>query len=143
MYKRKVFQAGKVIEVGDKKIKVELFSQELPSACTAKGCSACKSYLPQTTREYPKSDFVCEVFADDIVKVESWQINDGTAAVAVFMIPILFFAVFYYISTILGAPAESIVSIIFAIFGGIFGFGITVAFEKIFCKFNPTKIFRE
>jgi len=143
MWKKKVLRAGKVLEVGAKKIKVELFSKELPAVCQTKGCTACLSYSPQTVRNYRKNDFENDVLVGDVVKVGAWQINDGTAAAALFMIPILFSAVFYHISTVAGVSQESILSIFFAVLGGIFGFGITVSLDKIFRKINPTKIFKE
>ena len=143
MWKNLVFRAGKVVEVGGEKIKVELFSKTLPAACQAKGCSACKSYSAQIVREYPKSDFASEVAADDIVRVEAWQINDGVAAAALFMTPILFSAVFYHIAVVAGVSQESALSVLFAVLGLIFGFGIAVISDKIFRKLNPTKIYKE
>ncbi|MCL1945905.1 MAG: SoxR reducing system RseC family protein [Chitinivibrionia bacterium] len=143
MWKKYAPRAGKIIEIGKEKIKVELFSKELPSACKAKGCNACQTYSPQIIRDYSKSDFACAVAINDIVKIESCQINDGLAATTVFLTPLLFSAIFYHISYIIGIDSEDILSIFFAIFGAIFGFFIVVVFDKIFRKLNPTKIFKE
>jgi positive regulator of sigma E activity len=143
MWKQKLLRAGKIIEIGDKKIKIELYSKTLPSACQAKGCSACKSHSPQIEREYSKSDFQNEVSPGDTVRVETWQMNDGLAATVLFITPLLFAAVFYHIAVVSGISQESILSILIAVFGGISGFGISVIFDKIFRKINPAKIFKE
>lgn len=143
MWKKYVPRVGRIIEIGKKKIKIELFSKELPSACQAKGCNACQTYSPQIARDYSKSDFASDVALNDIVKIESCQINDGLAATAVFLTPLLFSAIFYHISYITGIDAEDILSIGFAIFGAVFGFFIVIIFDKIFRRLNPTKIFKE
>jgi len=143
MWKKKNFRAGSVEAIDGEKIKIKLYSKNLPAACAAKGCSACKSYSPEVIREYPKGYFANEVSVGDIVKVESWQINDGTAATALFLVPLLFSAVFYHIAVVIGISQESILSVLFAILGGVFGFGLAVSFDKIFRKINPTKIYKE
>lgn len=143
MWKKKNFRAGSVVEVGEKEIKVTLFSKDLPAACMAKGCSACKSYSPEIVREYAKSDFVNDVSVGDIVKVESWYINDGFAATALFMTPILFSAISYHVAVVSGISQESIWAVLIVIFGAIFGFLLVVFFDRVFRKFNPTKIYKE
>jgi len=143
MWKTKVFRAGKIVEIGEKKIKVELFSKTLPTQCQAKGCTACQTHSAQIVRAYPKNNFVNEVSVDDIVKIEAWQINDGFAATALFMTPILFAAVFYHIAVVCGISQESIFSILTALLGGIFGFGIAVFFDESFRKLNPAIIIKE
>jgi positive regulator of sigma E activity len=136
-------RVAKVLEIKENKIKLELFSNELPSACKSKGCSACKSQSPQIIRDYPKSDFLSEVAINDIVKVESRQVEDATAAAVLFLTPILFSAIFYHISSIRGISSENILSVVFAFLGGLFGFALVIIFDKIFRKLNPTRIFKE
>jgi hypothetical protein len=136
-------RVGKVLQVCGNKIKVELFSNDLPPVCEAKGCNVCVSHSPKIQRYYPKSDFCGEVAVNDIVKIQSVQINDGFAAALVFLPPFLFAAVFYCASTALGASSQSILSVAFAVLGGIFGFSSVAVFDKIFRRLNPTKIFKE
>jgi len=136
-------RAAKVLQVDKNKIKVELFSNELPSACKAKGCNVCASNSATIQRYYSKSDFLGEVAINDIVKIESVQINDGLAAAVVFLTPILFSAIFYCASTAAGVSSQSVLSVAFAVLGGIFGFAAAAVFDKIFRKFHPTKIFKE
>lgn len=143
MWKKKLFRVGVVEKIGEEKINVKLFSKDLPAACAAKGCSACKSHSPEMIREYDKKSFVDNVTVGDIVKVEAWQISDGVAATALFMIPILFSAVFYHIAIVVGVSQDSIISVLIAVLGAIFGFLISFVFDKIFRKLNPTKIFKE
>jgi len=136
-------RAAKVLQVGENKIKVELFSNELPSECKAKGCNVCASNSAKIQRYYPKSDFGCEVAINDIVKIESAQINDCLAAAIVFLTPLLFSAVFYCVSTANGVSQNGILSVAFALLGAIFGFLIAALFDKIFRKLHPVKINRE
>ncbi|MDR0305050.1 MAG: SoxR reducing system RseC family protein [Chitinispirillales bacterium] len=136
-------RAGKILQVNRDKIKIELFSNELPQSCEVKGCNVCKSHSPKIERDYPKSNFCDEITVNDIVKIECLQINDGVAAAIVFLTPLLFSAVFYYVSTALGISLQSVLSIVFAVFGGIFGFVAVAIFDKIFRRLNPAKIFKE
>ena len=139
-----LLRAAKVLEIKENKIKVELFSRQLPSSCEAKGCSACKlSDSSKTIRYYPKSNFINEVVIDDILKIESKEINDGAAAAILFLTPIFFAAIFYYISVNMGISIDSALSVAVAIFGGGFGFMLAVIFDKIYRKLNPAKIFKE
>jgi len=136
-------RAGKVLEISRDRVKVELFSKDLPLECAAKGCSACKSYSPRVERFYRKIDFLQEVAIDDIVKIESRQIEDGIAAMILFLTPLLFSAIFYHISSMAGIDSEDILSIGFAVFGGIFGFVAVFVFDKIFRRLNPLRILKE
>ena len=130
-------RAGKVLEIKGDKIKVELFSDRLPQACNAKGCNACKSYFPQITRYYP---FSGEIEVGDIVRIENRPINEGIAAMAVFLVPILFSALFYYLSD---KSSENILSVALAVLGIVFGFALVALFDKIFRILNPSKIIKE
>jgi len=136
-------RAAKVLQVDKNKIKVELFSNELPSACKVKGCNVCASNSAAVQRYYPKSAFCGEVAINDIVKIESAQINDGIAAAVVFLTPLLFSAVFYCVSMTAGVSSQSVLSVAFAAFGCFFGFAAAAFFDKIFRKLHPTKIFKE
>jgi positive regulator of sigma E activity len=136
-------RAAKVLQVDKNKIKVELFSNELPSACKVKGCNICASNSAAVQRYYPKSDFYGEVAINDTVKIESVQINDGLAAAIIFLIPILFSAIFYCVSIAAGVSSQSVLSVAFAVFGGFVGFAAAAVFDKIFRKLYPTKIFKE
>ena len=136
-------RAAKVLQVDKDKIKIELFSNELPSACKAKGCNVCASNSAAIQRYYPKSAFCGEVAINDIVKIESAQINDGLAAAVVFLAPLLFSAISYCVSIAAGVSSQSVLSVAFAAFGCFFGFTAAAVFDKIFRKFYPTKIFKE
>lgn len=136
-------RAAKVLQVSRNKVKVELFSNELPPACKNKGCNVCASNSAKIQRYYPKNDFCGEVAINDIVKIESARINDGLAAAVIFLTPLLFSAIFYCASTATGVSSQSVLSVAFAVFGGVFGFAVAAVFDKIFRKLYPTKIFKE
>jgi positive regulator of sigma E activity len=138
-----LLRAATVLQVDKNKIRVELFSNELPSACKAKGCNVCTSNSATIQRYYPKNVFYDEVAINDIVRIESAQINDGLAAALVFLTPLLFSAIFYCVSTAAGVSSQSAASVAFAAFGGFAGFGAAAVFDKIFRDIHPTKIFKE
>jgi len=136
-------RAGKVLEIKREKVKIELFSSDLPLECEAKGCRICKSRSPKVERFYDKSAFSGEIAINDIVKIESRQIEDGFAAAILFLTPIAFAAVFYCAAISAKFSDESVFSILFTVLGGIFGFVLVFVFDKIFCGINPPKIIKE
>jgi positive regulator of sigma E activity len=136
-------RAGKVLLVEQDKIKIDLFSVNLPSECAAKGCGACKTNSPQIEKFYPKSCFEGDVFVGDLVRVETRLVEDGFAAAILFLTPIFFAALAYSLANFGGVLSDSAAAIALAILGGVFGFVVVAVFDKIFYKLNPAQIFKE
>ncbi|MCL2844487.1 MAG: SoxR reducing system RseC family protein [Chitinivibrionia bacterium] len=136
-------RAGKVLLVERDRVKVDLFSKNLPSECASRGCGACKTNSPQIEKYYPKSFFYDGVLVGDLIKVETRLIEDGFAAAILFLTPIFFATIAYYLATLYGMSGESLAAIVSSILGGIFGFAVVVVFDKIFSKLNPPQIFKE
>ena len=136
-------RAGRVLLVERDRIKIDLFSKDLPLECAAKGCGACRTNSPQVEKFYPKSCFNDDVFDGDLVRVESRLVEDGIAAAILFLTPIFSAAGAYYLANSSGIPSESAQAIAIAILGGALGFAVVAVFDKIFCKLNPPQIFKE
>ena len=140
---KKSSRAARVLLVERDRVRLDLFSTDLPTECAARGCGACKTDSPQIEKFFSKAYFDEDVFAGDLVRVESRLLEDGLAAAILFLTPIFFAAAAYLFATSNGLQPESIRTIGLAFLGAVVGFCTVAVFDKIFCKLNPPQIFKE